>query len=98
MSVTVPIVPVDVPPDTPKVTVEPPVVSRLPAASRTVSVKVALLPDATVEGLDDIVDVAVEIAPGVTVIVGKVELIVEPLICAAICFAVPFSTPVKVAV
>ena len=77
----------------------PPVVRKLPAASFAVSLTVTLLPDAT--ELDpptiDSTDVAVEIAPGFTVMPVVDETLV-PAIVAPRVVSDPETLPVKVAV
>src|SRR5438552_10867425 len=98
LSVVPPIVPVLVPPDRLNATVSPPVVRLFPAPSLAWSVSVAVAPDTTVP-LDVVtVDVAVEAVPGVTVIVGRVELTALPPMVALIVVAVPAVPPVNVAV
>src|SRR5690242_13043741 len=91
-------VPPLVPPVTVNATVDPPVVNALPAASRAVSVSVAV-PPAPIVSLDTVTtDVAAEITPGVTVTVGGVEATGAELIVAPTVVAVPARTPVNVAV
>ena len=90
--------PVLVPPVAVKTTVAPPVVRLLPTASLAWSVKVTALPDCTVPLETPTVEVAVEIAPTVTVTVGSVDVTAAALIVAPIVVAVPTVTPVKVAV
>jgi hypothetical protein len=100
LSVVTPIVPVLVPPDAKKTTVAPPAVRLFPAASFPCSVSVLVLPDATVP-LDTLTTdpvAAVEIAPGVTVTVGSVDVTAAALMVAWIVVAVPARTPVKIAV
>jgi hypothetical protein len=89
------IVPVDVPPVREKTTVDPPVVIKFPAASRAVKVRVISEPEITVGLETATVEVAIEIAPGLTVIVGRAVVIVEPLMVAFIVVADPESTPVN---
>ena len=91
-------VPVVEPPELPKTTVAPPTVIKLEAASRAVNVSVALLPDTTVALETARVDVAAEMAPGLTVMDGIVVLTLVPLIVAVMVVAVPARAPVKVAV
>ena len=99
LSVVDPIVPVLVPaPVVLKATTNPPVVRLLPAASFACRVKVAVAPDTTVPLEVVTNDCAVVAGPGVTVMVGKVDVTATPPIVALIVFAVPASTPVNVAV
>lgn len=98
LSVTLPMLPVEVPPDVEKATVKPPEVSELPAASLDVSVRVELAPEATFELLTLTRDCAKDIVPGVTLMVGKVVVTAAALIVAPIVVAVPATLPVKVAV
>ena len=91
-------VPVLVPPELLNTTVEPPVVRAFPAASRAVSVAVIEEPDATVAAESVIEEFASEIAPGVTVTVGRVLVIALPPMMAPIDVAVPATAPVNVAV
>ena len=70
----------------------------LPAASRALTVTVTLPPEVTVGEATVTKELAGAIAPGVTVIVGRVVDTAEPPIVAPIVVAVPDSTPVKVAV
>lgn len=79
-------------------TVAPPAVKLFPLASLVLKVKVTWLPEATVEEETDTVEVATETAPGVTVIVGEVEVTADPLIVARTLVAVPAPTDAKVAV
>jgi hypothetical protein len=99
LSVVAPIVPVLVPPPVVlNTTVEPPAVRLFPAASRACRVRVAVAPDTTVP-LDVVtMDWAVDAGPGVTVIVGSVEVTTTPPMVAEIVFAVPARTAVNVAV
>jgi hypothetical protein len=55
-------------------------------------------PEATVAEARVMTAYAGEIAPGLTVIVGKVVVTAEPAIVAQIVVAVPETTPVKTAV
>src|SRR5213076_2216596 len=92
-------VPVLVPPENPNATVSPPVVSELPAASFASRRSVTAEPEATVPLDAVITDVAGEIAPGDTAIVGNgVAVTGAPLIVAPIVVAVPATTPVNTAV
>ena len=98
MSVVVPIVPVLVPPDAVNAIVAPPVVRLFPAASFAWRVRVAAAPE-EMTPLDVVTtDVAAEIAPGVTAIVGIAVPTGVPFTVAPIVVAVPANTPVKVAV
>ena len=74
MSVVAPIAPVLVPPDAVKPTVSPPVVSLFPAASLACSVSVAVIPDTTLAADVVTTDVVLDAGPGVTAIVGRVEV------------------------
>ena len=92
-------VPVLVPPDWVKTTVEPLVVRLLPAASRACSVRVVPPPEVMLPLPTVTVDVAVDTAPGVTVIVGSgVDVTAVPPIVAPMVVAVPAIRPVNVAV
>jgi hypothetical protein len=96
LSVVAPIVPVLVPPEAEKTTVEPPMDRLLPNASFACSVSVTALPDATVP-LDTLTtDPAVEIGPTVTWTVGSVEVTATPPIVAPIVVAVPAANPANV--
>lgn len=98
LSVVAVILPVEVPPERENTTVKPPAVKLLPLASLAVKVKLIEFPDKTV-GLDTVTkDCDNENAPGLTVIVGKVEVMANPPTVALIVVAVPETTPVKVAV
>ena len=92
------IVPFDDPPDFANVTLEPPAVKLFPAASFAWSVRVTAAPDKTVPLATLIKDVAGEMPPGFTVIVGKVVEIEDPPMVACRVVAVPERTPVKFAV
>ena len=98
LSLTEPNVPSLVPPALVNVTVSPPLASRFPAASRAVSVNVSASPDATVLADALTSDCASDTAPGVTVIVGPVDVIAFPLIVAPIVRGVPAVVAVKIAV
>ena len=90
--------PVEVPPALANTIAEPPLVSAFPAASFAVRVNVTAEPLETV-GFDTVsIEVAGEIAPGITVTVGAVEVMLEPPTLALIVVAVPDVTPVKFAV
>jgi hypothetical protein len=79
-------------------TVAPPEVRSVPAASLACRVSVTCAPETTV-GLDTLTrDVAVDAAPGVTVMVGRVEVTGAALIVAPMVVAVPANTLVNVAV
>jgi chorismate synthase len=81
-----------------KAIVRPPAVSWFPAASFAVTVAVIFAPETTVPAETVTVDWASEKAPGVTVIVGRVDVTAEPPIVPLIVVALPARTPVKVAV
>ena len=91
-------VPVEVPPVREKTTVDPPVDKLFPAASRACKVMLMEFPEETVADDKLINEVAVEIVPGVTVIVGSVVVTAVPPMVAPMVVAVPASTPVNVAV
>ena len=91
-------VPLLVPPLIVKTTVRPPVVKRFPAASRAVNVAVEVEPACIAEDDKVTVDCDKLIGPGVTVIVGIVEVTVEPLIVAVTVVAVPAIKPWKLAI
>ena len=97
LSVTVPIVPSAVPLPSANRTVEPPVVSELPAASFAVSVIVAVPAFATDVGAMLTSDCDRLADPGVTVMFAGAEVSACALIVAAIVF-VPAMVPVNVAV
>src|SRR5437016_284052 len=81
-----------------KTTVDPPVVRLFPAASLACSVSVAAAPETTV-ALDTVTtDVAGDTTPGVTAIVGSVEVTGLPPIVAPMVVALPATAPVNVAV
>jgi hypothetical protein len=90
--------PVLVPPERVKRTVESPVVFRFPFASFAVSVRVTIDPDATVPEEIEIRDWDAEIGPAVTVTVGNVLVTALPPMLALMLVAVPEVVPVKVAV
>jgi hypothetical protein len=92
------IFPVEVPPVAENATLEPPVVSKFPAASRLVRVRVTEFPEFTVAALRETVEVTSEIGPGRTCTVGDAVVTKEPPMVAWIVVAVPARTPVKVAV
>jgi hypothetical protein len=75
--------------------VAPPEVSVFPAPSFAVSVAVTLDPDATVGAETASVDVAAEMSPGVTVIVGIAVVGATPLTVTTIGRAEPAMVPVK---
>ena len=89
--------PVVVPPDWVNTTVDPLVVRLLPAASFACSVSVTTFPDATLPAETVTSDCKVEMGPGVTVIVGSVDVTVMPPIVAPIVVALPLTTPLNVA-
>ena len=97
-SVVAPMVPVLVPPVAVKITVAPPVVRLLPAASSAWSVRVTAPPEATVPLETVTVEVLVETAPAVTVTVGRVLVTAVPPTVAPIVVTVPAATPVNVVV
>ena len=91
------IAPVLVPPCAVNATVSPPLVRLLPAASLARRLNVALPPEMML-GADTVTtDVLVETAPGVTAMVGRVEVTALPLIVAPTAVGVPAVTPVNVA-
>ena len=95
--VVLPKVPVEVPPELPKVMVSP-LVIRLFAASRAVRVATTALPEATLAADTAKVDVAREGAPLPTVTLGLPLVIALPLIFPDTVVAVPATTPVKLEV
>ena len=80
-------------------TLAPPAVRVLPAASFAVSMTVTLLPDATVLAPPTIesTDVAVDIAPGLTVMAVVEETLVAPIFAPKV-VDVPEILPVRIAV
>ena len=80
-----------------KVTVRPPVVSLLPAASSACNVTVSVLPEATLAADNVTMDFARLAGPIVTVIAGAVEVTAVPPI-VAVTVLLPAVVPVKVAV
>ena len=98
LSVTAPIVPSLVPDPFVNVTVEPPAMSELPAASFVVSVRVTAPPTTTFAFETETTDVATDAAPGVTVNVGCVVVTAFPFSVAETARAVPAIAPVSVAV
>lgn len=92
--------PVETPPPVVRVntTVSPPVGIKLLFASLAVRVTVTFDPEATVADDTVIKDVAGEIAPGSTSIVGEAVATNDPLIVARIVVGLPAVNPVKVAV
>ena len=98
MSVVAEIAPSLVPAPLVNTTVSPPVVRALLAASRTVSVSVADAPETTLADDTVTVDCASDAAPGVTVIVGSVDVTAPPPMVAPIVRAVPAVLAVNVAV
>jgi hypothetical protein len=97
LSVTAPIVPSLVPDPFVNVTVDPPDVSELPAASFAVSVSATTPPTATLAAETDTREVATDAGPGVTVNVGCVVVTADPFSVAEIARAVPATTPVNAA-
>ncbi len=93
-----PTLPLLVPPETVNTTVAPPVVNALPAASRACSVTVTVPPEPIVSLDTETIDVAAEIAPGVTATVGFGVVTGAALIVAPIVVAAPAITPVNEAV
>ncbi len=87
-----------VPPEFEKATAAPPAVSAFPAASFACSVTAVPVPDTIEPAPTVITDVAAEITPAETVIVGSVDVTGLPLIVAPIVVGVPAATAVKVAV
>ena len=98
LSVVAPTDPVDTPPERENATVLPPVTLALPFASLAVRVNVMVWPDATVEEETVTVEVAADGIPGITITVGKVEVIGVPPIEAAMVVPVPDTAPVKLEV
>lgn len=98
LSVTLEKLPLDVPPLLENAIVDPPLVNKLAFESFAVRVTVIALPEAIVEFETDTMDCEREIAPGLTVTVGRAEVILDPPIVAVIVVAVPEATPVNVAV
>ncbi len=99
LSVTLPNVPLAVPAPNSKATFKPPLVSWLPTASRAVSVTVVVKSNGMIaEGAaTDTVDCARLTGPGVTVIVGAVE-VTACVLMVAVSGLVPARVPVKKAV
>lgn len=97
LSVVELMLPVLVPPLRANTTVEPPLVSKLLLASRPVKVIVTFEPEDTVALVKLIVDCENEIAPGLTVIVGKILVTAFPPIVAPIVVALPETNALKVA-
>src|SRR5258706_9382877 len=90
--------PVLVPPDRENTTVAPPLVRLFPDGSLDWRRNVTIAPDATVSADTVTTEVAGEAAPGVTVIVGSVDVTgVAPMV-APILAGVPAVTAVNVAV
>lgn len=98
LSVVAEIVPSLVPVPFVNTTVSPPPVSALLAASRAVSVSVAVVPDTTFADETVTVDRASVAAPGVTVIVGGVDVTAPALTVAPMLRAEPAVLAVNVAV
>jgi hypothetical protein len=87
------IFPVAVPPVLEKTTLLPPVVSVLPAESRAVSESEVVVPEAIVEDPTEIVELARETGPGITVRFAVFET-ASPERVALIVVAVPERIPV----
>jgi len=98
LSVTALKVPLDVPAPNPKRTVKPPVVRLLPAASLAVRVTVVLLPATMLAAPTETIDCDTLAAPGVTVIVGAVDVTALLPMVAVMVLAEPAVAPVKVTV
>jgi hypothetical protein len=98
LSVTAEKFPVDVPPTLLNKTVKPPPGSWLLLASFAVRVTVTFAPDWTVPAERETIEFEREAAPGVTVIVGIVEVTAAAFIVAASVVAVPAVDPVKTTV
>ena len=81
----------------PKPTVKPPLVCWFPAASLAVNVTVAVVPDTMLVEETDTMDWDRLTTPGVTVIVGKVEVTALPPMVAVMVRALPAVVPVNVA-
>ncbi len=97
LSVTLLNVPLAVPAPRLNTTVEPPVVSWLPLASLAVSVTVVVPFNSIDAGEIETLDCERSTGPGVTVMVGAVDVRAEPLMVAMMVL-VPAIVPVKVAV
>ena len=97
MSVVPLIVPVLDPPDLLNSIVALPPVIRFEFASLAVRVKVAFELDAMVAELTVTTDVAAEMAPGMTVTVGGVDVTGDPPIVAEIVVGLPEIMPVNMA-
>ena len=96
MSVTADIDPVLVPLFCEKETVWPPGAIRLLLASRAETVIVEVVPEAIVEELKATVELAAEIAPGVTCRVGNVFVIAAASMVAPKVLVLPDTSPVNV--
>ncbi len=98
LSVTAANVPVEVPPERVKATTAPPTIMEFPAAS--FADKVATIDDPEVTVFEDTLTKEVNPLgdPGLTVMVGKLEVTAVPPMVAEIFVGVPDTTPVKVAV
>ena len=98
LSETALIVPSLVPAPLVSTTEFPPAARTFPAASRNVTVSVAVLPEAIVVVEAVSVLVSGDAVPGVTVTVGDADVTGLPPIVAPIVRAVPVVVPVKLAV
>jgi len=90
--------PVLVPPERENATVAPPLVRLFPAGSLACRRNVTIAPDATVSADTVTTEVAGDAAPGVTVIVGNVDVTVLAPMVAPIVAGVPAVIAVNVAV
>ncbi len=96
MSITFPIIPLDVPlPVSENTTVSPPVVRSFPFASLARSVMVVVDPDTTVDDDTVTIDWDRDTAPGTTMIIGNAEVTAFPLIVANTVLGVPAVVPVN---
>ena len=98
MSVTVPIVPSLVPDPFVKVTVRPPEVSALPAASLARSVSCAVVLINTLADETSTTLVVTDAGPGIVVMVGSVDVIAVPLTVTLIVRGDPVVVAAKVVV
>jgi hypothetical protein len=97
LSVVVDRLPVEVPPLRLITIVDPPAVRSFPFTSLAWRVIVLVVPEGTVAGETAKVDWLAEMLPGITVIVGRVEVMEEPPIVAVMLVAVPAVRPLNVA-
>ena len=78
--------------------VAPPEVTKFPAASLVVNLRVTGEPELTEAAETVMTEVAALEAPGTTVTVGEAVVIEDPPMVAVMLVAVPANVPVKVAV